>query len=192
MDMNEIGSVEESIFTAKVNSIIIPYSENGNKLLVHHVGTLDQEKINTISNIVENQLQEMGTNKGVVKRIFNIVIEALQNIFNHGEKDKHGIQMTFFIIGKTQNDFRIHSGNIVENKNIEGLTKRLNAIKSLNDVDLKSKYMEVLSNGELSDKGGAGLGFLTIALKSNNQINFEFQKLNEHYSLFSLQSKVVS
>jgi hypothetical protein len=51
--------------------------------------------------------------------------------------------------------------------------------------------MDVLSNGELSAKGGAGLGFLTIALKSSNNIDFDFETLNKEYSLFSLQSKVL-
>jgi hypothetical protein len=72
----------------------------------------------------------------------------------------------------------------------EKLNLRLNAVKSLSDTDLKKQYMDVLSNGELSAKGGAGLGFLTIALKSGNNMDFEFQGLNKEYSLFSLQSKV--
>ena len=50
--------------------------------------------------------------------------------------------------------------------------------------------MDVLSNGELSVKGGAGLGFLTIQLKSNKTMDFEFQTLNKNFSLFSLHSKV--
>jgi hypothetical protein len=62
--------------------------------------------------------------------------------------------------------------------------------KTSNDTDLKKQYMDVLSNGELSAKGGAGLGFLTIALKSGNNMDFEFLDLNKEYSLFSLQSKV--
>jgi hypothetical protein len=99
--------------------------------------------------------------------------------------------MTYFIIGKHLNEFSIFSGNIVSNTVAEKLNRRLNSIKSLSNSDLKKQYMDVLSNGELSAKGGAGLGFLTIALKSNNNIDFDFEMLNKEYCLFSMQLKVL-
>lgn len=191
MDLNKSGSAEEAIFTNKVNGIRALYNAADRKVIVSHIGELDQDKVNTISTLVETQMEYLGVSKSAIKKIFNIVIETLQNICIHGEKDNSGYQMTYFIIGKHQNEFTIFSGNIVSNVSAEKLNKRLNAIKSLNDSDLKRQYMDVLSNGELSSKGGAGLGFLTIALKSNNNIDFDFEMLNKAYSLFSLQSKVL-
>jgi hypothetical protein len=191
MDLNKSGSAEESIFTSKVNAIKAAYATSDRKIIVAHTGELDQDKVNTISTLVETQMEYLGVSKSAVKKIFNIVIETLQNICLHGEKDNNGYQMTYFLIGKNQNAYTIFSGNIVANTVVEKLNKRLNAIRSLNDSDLKKQYMEVLSNGELSAKGGAGLGFLTIALKSGNNLDFEFQTLNRDYSLFSLQSKVL-
>jgi len=191
MDLNKSGSTEETIFTAKVNSLKAAYSSPDKKIIVSHIGELDQDKVNTISTLVETQMEYLGVSKSAVKKIFNIVIETLQNICLHGEKDNNGYQMTYFLIGKFGNEFMIYSGNIVTNQNAEKLNKRLNAIRSLSDSDLKKQYMDVLSNGELSAKGGAGLGFLTIALKSGNKIDFDFEMLNKEYSLFSLQSKVL-
>jgi|SRR6218665_570109 len=190
MDLNKSGSEEEAIFTAKVNSIRSVYNTPEKKIVVSHTGELDQDKVNSISSLVEVQMENLGVSKSAVKKIFNIVIETLQNICLHGEKDNNGYQMTYFIIGRVNNEFNIHSGNIITNLQAEKLNRRLNAIRSLNDTDLKKQYMDVLSNGELSAKGGAGLGFLTIALKSNNNMDFEFEVLNKEYSLFSLHSKV--
>ncbi len=190
MDLNKSGSVEEAVFTAKVNSIRSLYSGDDKKVLISNIGELDQDKVNSISTLVETQMESLAVSKSAVKKIFNIVIETLQNICLHGEKDNNGYQMTYFIIGRVGNEFNIHSGNIITSAQGERLNKRLNAIKSLNDSDLKKQYMDVLSNGELSAKGGAGLGFLTIALKSGNNMDFEFEMLNRDYSLFSLHSKV--
>lgn len=191
MDLNKSGSIEETIFTTKVNGIKAAYAGGDKKIIVSHIGELDQDKVNTISSMVETQMENLGVSKSAIKKIFNIVIEALQNICLHGEKDNNGYQMTYFIIGKSNNEFKIYSGNIVTNQNAESLNKRLNAVKSLSDTELKKRYLDVLSNGELSAKGGAGLGFLTIALKSQNNIDFDFEMLNKEYSLFSLQSKVL-
>ncbi len=191
MDLNKSGSVEETIFTNKVNGIRAAYNVADRKIIVSHIGELDQDKVNTISTLVETQMEYLGVSKSAIKKIFNIVIETLQNICIHGEKDNNGYQLTYFIIGKHLNEFTIFSGNIVNTTVAEKLNKRLNSIKSLSDSDLKKQYMDVLSNGELSSKGGAGLGFLTIALKSNNNLDFDFEILNKEYSLFSLQSKVL-
>jgi hypothetical protein len=191
MDLNNLGSKEETIFTNKVKNIIAAFNISDKKIIVSHVGELNQDKVNTISTMVETQMENLGVSKSATKKIFNIVIEPLQNIFIHGEKDKNGCQMTYFIIANQHNEFIVYSGNVVTNKSVETLNKRINSIKSLNNTDLKNLYIQVLSNGELSAKGGAGLGFLTIALKSENKIDFDFEMLNKDYSLFSLQSKVL-
>lgn len=76
-------------------------------------------------------MENLGVSKSAVKKIFNIVIETLQNICLHGEKDNNGYQMTYFIIGKKENEFTIYSGNIVTGLVAEKLNLRLNAVKSL-------------------------------------------------------------
>ena len=190
MDLNKEGTSEKTIFTDKVNSIRAICKNEDSKEMVMHVGELDQNQVNNISTIVENQMGNMGVGKGTVKKIFNIAIETLQNICFHAEKENNSQQMTYFIIGKHNNDFVTYSGNVLPKAAAEKLSGRLERVKSLNDADLKKEYLEVLSNGELSKKGGAGLGFITIALKSNNNIEFEFQPLNNEFTLFSMAAKV--
>ncbi len=190
MDLNAPGTIEQTVFTEKVNSIRAICKNEDSKEMVMHVGELDQNQVNTISTIVENQMVNNGVGKGIVKRIFNIAIETLQNMCFHAEKENNSNQMTYFIIGKHNNDFVTYAGNVLQKTSAEKLSKRLERLKSLNDADLKQEYLEVLSNGELSKKGGAGLGFITIALKSNNNFDFEFQPLNNDYSLFSMKAKV--
>jgi Family of unknown function (DUF6272) len=190
MDTSSSNLQEEKIFTNKVNQIKEHYSGADQKVMVAHIGAIEQDMVNTLASFVENQLLNLGTPKNAVKRIFNIVIEALQNICIHGEKNSDGNPFTYFIIGRDGNVFTIYSCNIVKNSNAIKLNERLTNLKSLNDGNLKQLYMDVLSNGELSQKGGAGLGFITIALKSNNNIDFAFDKLNDSISLFTLQSRV--
>ena len=42
----------------------------------------------------------------------------------------------------------------------------------------------------MSDKGGAGLGFITIGMKSGNKLKTEFKKINDDFSLFTLISSI--
>lgn len=167
------------------------YSGGNKKLIASHNGELTQDKVSAIASVVENQLELYGVSKGAVKKVFNIVIETLQNILIHGEKDGSGVKHSYFVVGKSDNEFTISSGNIVLNSNVDKLRKRLHDIMNYDEKALKLQYMQVLSNGEISTKGGAGLGFLTIALKSGSKLDFDFQKINDSISLFELHSKIV-
>lgn len=184
------GNTEAEVFNSNFRELSAYFSEPERKLVVSHIGELNQEKISELSVQVEEQLMAMGISKGALRKMFNIVIEALQNILLHGEKDKDGFQHSYIIIGQENGALTLCTANLVSNKRVSSMRERLEGIKALDEKSLKGRYMEVLSNGELSDKGGAGLGFLTIALKSGNNIEFHFRNVNDVVSLFSLQSKV--
>jgi hypothetical protein len=45
-------------------------------------------------------------------------------------------------------------------------------------------YREVLSNGEFSHKGGAGLGIIDISIKSGSQLHYSFSQVNDNSSFY--------
>jgi anti-sigma regulatory factor (Ser/Thr protein kinase) len=188
--LNSPGNTEAEVFSSNFKELAAYFSGPERQLVISHLGELNQEKISELSTRVEEQLMAMAISKGALRKMFNIVIEALQNILLHGEKDKEGFQHSYIIVGEDNGTLTLCTANLVSNNRVSSMRKRLEGIKALDEQALKGKYMEVLSNGELSDKGGAGLGFLTIALKSGNNIEFHFRNVNDSVSLFSLQSKV--
>ncbi len=190
MDLKKSSSIEQSIFTEKVNTIRAAYKTDEKKIIVSHTGELDQRKINTLSSLVEAQLEYLRVNKTTTKKIFNIVIEVLQNINLHGDKNGNDFPLNYLLVGKDTNEFTVYAGNTIPNEAVKNLEERLKRIKSFSTFELKKQYMDVLTNGSLSEKGGAGLGFLTMALKAH-EINFDFVILNTEFSLFSIQLKVL-
>ena len=50
--------------------------------------------------------------------------------------------------------------------------------------------MDHLETNQISEKGGAGLGFITIAMKSGNKLKINFNKIDDNYSIFILNSTV--
>jgi hypothetical protein len=191
MDLKKSSSVEHGIFTEKVNTIRAAYKTEDKKIIVSHIGELDQRKINTLSSLVEAQLEHLKVSKTTTKKIFNVVIEVLQNINLHGENvGVDEIPLNYLLVARNMNDFMVFAGNAVPNTIVNKLEDRLKRIQSFSTFELKKQYMDVLTNGSLSEKGGAGLGFLTMALKAN-EINFDFINLNDEFSLFSIQLKVL-
>jgi len=177
---------------SKYNSISELYKSNSRTTLVtSHFGEMSQDKSNAIICLIENYLENIGASHKAVKKIFNIVVETLQNIRLHGDKDKDGNQLCFFLFVQFEDEFTIASGNLIHNEKVTESESKLEKIKHLNERELKKLYMEILSEGSLSAKGGAGLGFITIALKSENNMRFSFEKADDDYSVFFLESKII-
>ena len=74
---------------------------------------------------------------------------------------------------------------------MEDVTSKIDYINSLNRDELKAYYKEVLNNGELSEKGGGGLGLIDIAKKSRNKLQYSFREIDEDYSFFTLTVKIL-
>ena len=129
--------------------------------------------------------------KGPIKKIFFISVETLQNMLLHGHKNNQGEQHNFFILVKNGENLKVISSNLVANASIPALEKQIQTINSFDDEKaLKAYYLEHLENNTMSEKGGAGLGFITIGMKSGNKLKVDFKKINDQFSLFTLTSAV--
>jgi DUF438 domain-containing protein len=162
-------------------------SGKDSNITLAHFGEFSQDLVNSISEGVENKLLEEGVKKSVIKKMFSILIEGLQNIRIHGEKYQGKSQHGHVIISKNKLGFALSFGNYVLNKNIERLTNHLNELNEKDDSEIKERYLEVLGNGIISDKGGAGLGFITIAMKAKSKLNYNFTAIDEELKYFNFE-----
>lgn len=125
------------------------------------------------------------------KRMLFLMAEGFQNIIKHGEKtlpdENHMPNQDFFLTLNRGNAFFITTGNLIENKNIEALQKQIDEVNKLDEQGLKELHKHVMKHGSLSDKGGAGLGLITIARKSNQKLNYLFEKHTEDMSIYYSQ-----
>jgi len=187
--VSQTGNIE-TFFADKFGELVSSASTK-EKVLVSYNGILSQEQVSKLESEVETKINEEGIPKGPLKKIFFISVETLQNMLIHGNRDTEGKQHNFFILAKNGVKTNITSANLVQNKNIEGLEKQIAKINSFGEAaELKQYYMEHLENNQLSEKGGAGLGFITIAMKSGNKLAYGFEKISDETSLFWLTSTV--
>ena len=161
-------------------------NDNSSHVINKHFGEFSQDLVNEISNDVEMFMLDSGDKKGIVKRMFSILVEGLQNIRLHGEKDQDGKQTSFFILDQYEDIYKVAFGNLVRNKQLESIEKRINEVNVIDEQEIKKLYMEVLTNGVISNKGGAGLGFITMAMKSKNKLDYFIDSINENLSCFTL------
>ncbi|MDX2191243.1 MAG: SiaB family protein kinase [Bacteroidota bacterium] len=163
-----------------------------NIILVYE-GEFTQEITKSVLSMAEKNLETTNEEISIKKKVFNVMVECLQNICKHSEEfgsENDDFNTAIFMIGKEDSEYTITSGNIIYNDRIDGLKNKLDQINSLDKEGLKELFKTVLSSTELSDKGGAGLGFIDMARKSSNKLAYDFYKINDNISFFSLQSRI--
>lgn len=182
--------MEGRILEERYSDTLNRYSGPGKKVITSYHGQMDQERISMLSYTAEHQLDNEGARRGTVKRIFNILIEMLQNILLHSaSSDKIGNPF-YVVLAQNLDEYVIMTTNVVRKDIADKIKGSLEEIKKMNEKQLKNHYMEVLANDQYSIKGGAGLGLITIAIKCHNQFTFEEVPINDHVSLFTMSAIV--
>jgi hypothetical protein len=154
-----------------------------------HFGPLSQDLINSFTVSMEEFMISAGDKKALVKRVFSILIEGLQNILIHGTKIE-GDQNALIFIAYNEQGYYIVLGNLTQRLDHSRLIGYLDKLNGMNDEEVKAFYLETLNNGLISDKGGAGLGFITIRMKSKSKLQYSFSDLNDDLLLFSIATEI--
>lgn len=187
-----LETIHNNTIVSEIRSIFDSYSneyssEQGYSIVVNHLGVFSQDLIHGLSMKVEDMMSNFGDKKYIIKRMFSILIEGLQNIRIHGGKDENNQQLAFILLGKSKTSYKILLGNIVEKEDRSALKMYLGNINNHDEQELKNLYRKVLSEGYISKKGGAGLGVITMRLKSANNLKYNLYDLSNGKSFFTVE-----
>jgi len=163
-------------------------------IMLSFKGELTADLLTSILQIVENKLDRFGESAKVKKRMFNILVECLQNLHHHLDSPPEGSSddtpSVVVMIAKNVTGYSVLTGNFVLENNADMLKRRLEEINAMSKEEVKALYKSVLADGKMSDKGGGGLGMIDIARKSGEKLEFGFVPIGNGSSFFSLSVKV--
>ncbi len=165
-----------------------------NELLLAYRDHITESTIQQLLTLTEMRLMQSGEEKKLRKRIFNILVECLQNIVNHGESGTGQEEeiASLLLLGRSDSDIFIITGNRIRNANIPALEDKIKEINAWKHEDMRDIYSERLGSSTYSDKGGAGLGLLDIYKRSGNKLEYSIQPIDKDVSFLSLHIKVRS
>lgn len=162
-------------------------------LILVYEGEFTQEITKSVLAMAERNMDSMGEESSIKRKVFNVMVECLQNIVRHGEdynpmNEKK--QTAIFMIGKMDDEYVITSGNPVTKEAADTLKEKLDKINSLDKEGLKALYKEIIKGTEISEKGGAGLGFVDMARKSGRKLEYDFHEMSAEHDFFSLKTTI--
>jgi hypothetical protein len=125
------------------------------------------------------------------KRLFMFVLESLQNVSRHSDHNLLA-KMSLVVYSRLNGGYTVTTGNVISSSNIDDLKRRLNEINNLQTGEIRAVYRQMLSNSELSSKGGAGLGLIEMAKRTGNKLDYDFVNLDNGSNYFILSKTVDS
>jgi hypothetical protein len=164
----------------------------GNDVFFTYDGNIASGQINIILEKVEEKLVSASISVKVRRKILNIMVESLQNLFHHSDDVPEDLVQTYgkrygmIVITRKDDDFHITVGNFVSSDKVKYLSEKIEKINSLTENELKEMYKFILNYQKLSSKGGGGLGLIDMARKSDKKLEYSFYPYNEKYCFYRL------
>jgi hypothetical protein len=163
-------------------------------LILVYEGEFTQEITKSVLAMAERNMDSFGEKGAVKRKVFNIMVECLQNISKHADsyrKEIYGKNNAIFMIGKSDDVYIVTSGNPVFKSSIDDISRRIDSINILDAKGLKQLYKDTIKRpGGLTDKGGAGLGLIDMARKSGHKLKYDFETINDELAFFSLKTTI--
>ncbi|MGL1887053.1 MAG: SiaB family protein kinase [Reichenbachiella sp.] len=165
-----------------------------------YLGRVTQSTIDGITDMMEESMVDRQETKQTTKRVYHVMIEALQNICKHADStaeyasnnlEKGLAKDGIFLIGHNETEYYVTTGNQITTANTISLRDTLDKINALDKDGLREMHKKAMFTGEISDVGGAGLGFIDIKKKTGTEYEYYFDPISADHCFFILTIRIL-
>ena len=160
-----------------------------NTILEYKIKERSKEQFGKIIAQIEELSGKYAESKGVVRTIWFISIDLIQNVYKYGVFDQW-LYTNNFAISYNDSFFLLMTQNIIKTSEIESVKTRVEGINACFDEEncmnlLNLKYKEKLQERPMPMEG-ASLGLIDVARKSEYKLLYNFDPIDGNYSVFSI------
>lgn len=160
--------------------------------IVDYTGDLSFSTIDKLLTEFKVASQQYDLHFKTYKKLVTVMIESLENIYKYSDEYARFIEemqkyMPSFCINKNSDKIQLITSNPVRNQHVDLLRNNIDRVNNKSRQELKELYMETITNGKFSAKGGAGLGFIEMVKTSGNNLEYTFDPISEDYSLYTIK-----
>ena len=158
---------------------------NDYKQLLAYDGEITFDKIEEILTLFNQKMPD--TNNPVCKiRLFSIMVEGLENAYRHNfDSPKQNPQIKVRLM-QNGNKYVLSIGNRIDRTMLKQLTDRIDELNQLTQNEVKKLYNKTIHYGQITEKGGAGLGLMKILRSSREPIKYTVTDIDSECSFIDL------
>ena len=163
---------------------------NKENILLTFMGEVTPEITNMLLGSFKKAHNIDNTDKAV-KRVYAVAVEGLENLARHSELKFNLNRPDLFILGRQLDHYFVYTGNYVTHAEADAIAEKMASLEGLTKEQLKEKYRDLITKGKLSEKGGAGVGIVDMAIRCDNNINCYIRKVDDNLSFYVLNVRVM-
>ena len=165
-------------------------------VLISFSGRFSQGIIEELGDAIKKHMEVEDRPRNSIYNVFAIFVEQTHNIKNY-VATKEGccyydeiLNSGIITIGKSETNYYVCSGNLIENNDAEILSVIISKLIDLDKNELKKLYKEQIKKYLPPDSKGAGVGLIDIARKASLPIEYSILKLDDNLSFFTIKVHV--
>lgn len=161
-------------------------------------GPLSNDLVVELGDTVKSKMKLEDVSQTTIIRAFSLIVENVQNIMFysaditrslHTDAEKN-IRSGIVAIGYDNDRFFILSGNLIKHEEVEHIKSKLTTVQHMDKDQLRMYYRQKRKQSPEKGSKGAGLGFIEMAKKSKDKIEFLFTKVDDKHTFFSLKTTI--
>jgi len=161
------------------------------KTILNHRGLFSFSTIDAMLSSLKQVFHEHEIQFRIYKKIMIVIIESLENIckYNNSFEDFAKTREEYLPaceLSRDGDEIRLTASNPVRLQDIEKIKQSIERVNAPDRQALKALYQEVITDGQFSSNGGAGLGFIEMARTSGNRLEYKFEEVTEQYAIFTI------
>jgi hypothetical protein len=164
-----------------------------NNIIFGYRGLVTSDLVTSVLDIMEERLEEDGQSKKLSKKVFNVMVECLTNVYvdEDAKSMPEGYDpQALLLVKRVNNSYRVVTGNQIETSQVGLLKKMIDRINNMGYDELKSYYQEVLGLEEPVTTGLTNLAIIDLARKSKNKLMYNFKYESKYFTFFTLESEI--
>ncbi len=169
-------------------------SKNKEDVILSYHGEITYDMVKSMLEMLMNTLENVTGTPKVKKKVVYVMVEMLENLVKHvtnlDDRDVNNNDVVVTVWSEKES-YYIATGNYVSKAEKEYLSEWISKINSFSREELRSFFKQKLSESEISSRGGAGLGFIDIARKSKQKLEFKFDDAEDNQYFFTLRVSII-
>jgi hypothetical protein len=137
---------------------------------------------------IEKQLDLTKYSRAIKKRVYSLAVEMIQNMGHHGMVCFNEGDSSFAVVSHSE-CIHLISQNCVFASDTSKIAESIDALNAMSDADLRKYHVELLCDNDFSSKGGAGLGLVTLARRSDGRIDYFLEERTPEIQVLTLHLK---
>ncbi|MGB5964139.1 MAG: SiaB family protein kinase [Sulfurimonadaceae bacterium] len=162
-------------------------------IILSFSGTISQPILSSIGETIESEFDSINIDANTVLKVFAVFTEQMQNIMSYSKerrehRDNRHASPGICVVGlDKRGKYYVNSANIMDVKDEQKVCEKIDYINSLDESGLKTYYKELRRSGKGVHNRGAGLGFLEMAKKSSESLEYHITKIDSERSFFEIK-----